>query len=197
MSKPLHKLNIGCGKSPMEGWVNLDFRDGPGVDIVFDLECCGENKLPLEDDSVSEIRASHILEHVRNILPMMEELHRVSVDGALLRAAMPHVGSDGAWGDPTHVRGMSVTGLRYFSQPTYSFADYGYLGDWDIEKVYYKVGIKRAGADKDNLARLLERVDIERNMVREMIADLRSVKPARPPGQGEPAQCEVVFIFEN
>ncbi|UUX49601.1 hypothetical protein NUH88_19645 [Nisaea acidiphila] len=185
MPNSLQKLNIGCGSSPTEGWVNLDFRDGPGVDVVFDLESCGENRLPLEDNSISEFKASHILEHIRNILPLMEELHRVATDGALLTAAMPHIGSDGAWGDPTHVRGMSVFALRYFSQPWYHFADYGYRGDWDIERVRYKVGRKRAGADIADHQRLMDRVDMERNFVNEMVADLRAVKPARPRGEGK------------
>lgn len=195
MPEPLHKLNIGCGTSPMEGWVNLDMYEAPGVDIVFDLETCAETKLPLPDNCVTEFKASHVLEHIQNILPMMEELHRVAANGALLIAAMPHVGSDGAWGDPTHKRGMSVFGMRYFGQPTYKFADYGYRGDWNVDKVRYKIDRTRAGVDSDNPQRLLERVDIERNIVREMVVHLRAVKPARARGEGEFPRFRYEFQF--
>ena len=33
------RLNVGCGRSALEGWINLDFMPLPGVDIVADLEC--------------------------------------------------------------------------------------------------------------------------------------------------------------
>jgi len=193
----LQKLNIGCGASPRDGWVNLDIMPGPGVDLVFDLETCSSKKLPYPDNSFGEFRAFHILEHIQNLLELMEELHRVAADGAILRAAMPHIGSDTAWADPTHRRGMSATTFTYFAQPTYTFADYGYRGDWDLQKIYYKIGRKRAGADVDNLDRLLERVEIERNIVREMFVELRAVKPARPRGSGGAPDCEVTFVFED
>ena len=34
------KLNVGCGRWIVEGWVNLDWQATPGVDIVADLNEC-------------------------------------------------------------------------------------------------------------------------------------------------------------
>lgn len=47
------RLNLGAGDNPMPGYVNLDIKGG--VEI---------GKLPYENESVDEIRASHVLEHV-------------------------------------------------------------------------------------------------------------------------------------
>jgi len=69
------RLNLGCGRDVREGWCNLDSVALPGVDHVCDLEA---DHLPFADDSVDEIEASHLLEHVRNLLPLAQELWRVA-----------------------------------------------------------------------------------------------------------------------
>jgi hypothetical protein len=52
------KLNIGCGHVPLEGYINVDQRDLPGVDIVAEA-----TDLPFELGSVDQIFSSHVLEH--------------------------------------------------------------------------------------------------------------------------------------
>ena len=54
------KLNVGCGRDIREGYVNLDFRDIEGVNIVCDML---KEDIPLDDNSVDEILAKDILEH--------------------------------------------------------------------------------------------------------------------------------------
>jgi predicted SAM-dependent methyltransferase len=54
------KLNIGCGKRPWEGFVNTDFRAGPGVDLVYDFH----DPLPYDPGTVDEIHALHVFEHI-------------------------------------------------------------------------------------------------------------------------------------
>lgn len=186
------RLNIGCGTKVLKDWINLDIMPGPGVDLVFDLETCGEAALPLESDSVAEFRASHVLEHIQNVLPMMQEMHRVARPDARFRAATPHIGHDDAWADPTHRRAISLRSYNYFQQPFYTFADYGYDGDWAIEAVYYKVSRENAQGGGE---RLLSRIALERNIVREMIADLRAVKPTRARDRSLLSQPNVNIIL--
>src|SRR5204863_1835543 len=52
------RLNLGCGHVPLEGYINVDMRDVPGVDIVAPVD-----NLPLEPGSVAEIFSSHLIEH--------------------------------------------------------------------------------------------------------------------------------------
>ena len=55
------KLDIGCGANKQEGFVGIDIRELPGVDIVHNIE---QFPWPLPDKSVSMAVASHVLEHI-------------------------------------------------------------------------------------------------------------------------------------
>lgn len=53
------KLNLGCGKDIREGYINIDFTNYNGVDVVHDLNA----PLPYADNTIDEIVAQDILEH--------------------------------------------------------------------------------------------------------------------------------------
>src|SRR5579875_2824515 len=50
------RLNLGSGHLPVEGYVNVDGREIPGVDVVAEVA-----NLPVEQGSVAEIFSSHLL----------------------------------------------------------------------------------------------------------------------------------------
>jgi SAM-dependent methyltransferase len=158
--------------------VNVDRFAAPGVDVVADLDACARTRLPFADDSVAEIRLSHVLEHLADSLGLMGELYRVARPEARTTVRVPHGGSDDAWEDPTHRRAYFEGSFGYFSQPYYWRADYGYRGDWQPEQVVLFVPVAACvGQDMDAFRRRLRH---ERNLVVEMEATLRAVKPARP-----------------
>ena len=64
--RPL-RLNLGSGLIPLDGYVNLDGREIEGVDVVADVRA-----LPVDPETVDEIRAAHLVEHFP-----AEELRRV------------------------------------------------------------------------------------------------------------------------
>ena len=72
------RLNIGCGRQAIEGWINVDAVALPGVDIVCDLETVRETPIPFPDGSVDEFLLSHVIEHVRDSLGLMQELWRLA-----------------------------------------------------------------------------------------------------------------------
>ncbi len=173
------RLNVGCGRNIRPGWVNLDHAPLPGVDIVYDLENCGQVPLPLENDSVEEFLLSHLIEHIHNTLPLMQELHRVAAPGARALVRVPHGAHDDAWEDPTHVRAYFANSFGYFSQPFYWRADYGYRGDWQLRKLF--LAVSKARYTGVALEAVAEEITSRRNVVQEMVAELEAVKPIREP----------------
>jgi SAM-dependent methyltransferase len=173
------KLNVGCGRNILEGWVNLDSYAQAGVDIVADLEQCATSPIALANDSVDEFLLSHVLEHIRQPLPLMQELWRIAKPGAKMTIRVPYGSSDDASEDPTHVRHHYLSSFGYFSQPFYWRADYGYRGDWRPDTL--TLAIHRHGHEGMTPGEIMERVMRLRNVVAEMTAELTCVKPARQP----------------
>jgi SAM-dependent methyltransferase len=60
-------------------YVGCDFRDGPGVDRVLDLE-----RIDLPDGSVGTAIALDTVEHVRHVWRAADEIHRVLRPGGML-----------------------------------------------------------------------------------------------------------------
>ena len=129
-------LNVGCGRTVLNGWVNLDVSPLPGVDLVCDLETLRQTPIPLPDNSVEKFLLSHVIEHVRDALGLMQELWRLAAPDATCVIRTPHGASDDSWEDQTHVRPYFTNSFGYFSQPFYWRADYGYLGDCQPETIH-------------------------------------------------------------
>jgi SAM-dependent methyltransferase len=175
----VQRLHLGCGRTILPGWINLDFVPGPGVDLVADLDNCAKAPLPFENDSVDEILGSHLLEHIDNSLDLMQELHRIAKPGVKAVFHMPYGSSDDAYEDPTHVRCYFLNSFAYFSQPAYWRADYGYRGDWQPEVIRLKISKTRYQGK--TAEQVMEDVTYLRNVVLEMTAELVAVKPIRSP----------------
>ena len=80
------KLHLGCGSRNIPGFVHVDAQPASHVDIVGPVE-----RLPLDDNSVSLIYASHILEHFGRhaYKAVLKEWFRVLKPGGILRLAVP------------------------------------------------------------------------------------------------------------
>jgi SAM-dependent methyltransferase len=175
---PTLKINVGCGRNVLGGWINLDRVAGEGVNVAADLDACRTTPLPFNNNSCDEFLLSHVIEHIRDPLALMQELHRIATPNATATIRVPYGTADDAWEDPTHVRPYFLGSFAYFGQPVYWRADYGYRGDWKVEALHLFVEPDCAGQTPDEI---LKRVRRERNIVREMVAVLSAVKPIRPP----------------
>jgi len=74
-------LDIGCGNNKTNGTIGLDRVRTDGVDILCDIE----QSLPLKSGTIDKIIASHVLEHMGDVIKTLEEIHRVlKMGGSLL-----------------------------------------------------------------------------------------------------------------
>jgi hypothetical protein len=130
------KINLGCGRRPLPGFVNVDLRPGPQVDVVCDVET--ELTKHFEPDSVEHVVAIQLFEHVRDAIGFMRSLYVICQDGAKVEFATPYYTSRNAYEDPTHVRFLSENSWMYFGREIYEKnrkGDYGVDFDFKIESV--------------------------------------------------------------
>jgi SAM-dependent methyltransferase len=189
------RLNLGCGTTKYVECVNIDISPSVEPDVILDLNTAA--LWPFEPDTFNQVYASHILEHIRDPLRMMENLWRVCAPGAIAVFKLPYGSSDNAWEDPTHVRPYFLDSFGYFSQAAYGGADYGYRGDWSIvERALHLWEDKDLESFKDDLQQLLGVVMTHRNIVREFKVVLRCIKPARDPANAREA-APISFGFSR
>ena len=95
------KLDLGCGTRKKDGFIGVDSRAFPGVDVVCNL---GTDPWPWQGETVEEVHSSHMLEHLTATerIHFVNELHRVLKKGAKATIAVPHWASVRAYGDLTH-----------------------------------------------------------------------------------------------
>ena len=109
LATPTPRVNIGCGRNPIKGFVNVDFRRNPGVDLVADI-----SRLPFARGSLGLVYASHVLEHVVHLDDAMREIHRVLRPDGVLLARVPY-GLRYLY-DPFHFHAFSKRTMLAFTQ---------------------------------------------------------------------------------
>lgn len=108
----MRKLNIGCGPDKKDGYINIDYDSTFNPDIVRDIE----KGLPFDDNSVDEIFCSHVLEHVKDLIFVMNEFWRVLKSGGKLFILVPPYDFEGAFSDPTHIRYFTPRTFEFFTE---------------------------------------------------------------------------------
>lgn len=79
-------LDIGSGnRKGKNGWITIDLNKG--ADIIHDLR----KGIPLPENSVDRIYASHVLEHIpyRELISLLSEIFRVLKKGGELSVSVP------------------------------------------------------------------------------------------------------------
>jgi len=109
------KIDLGCGENKQPGFLGIDIRKLPGVDIVHDLE---KFPYPLPDECASVVVASHLVEHLNPhggvFINFMNEIWRLLKSDGEFMISTPYAGSPGYWQDPTHCNPCSEITWEYF-----------------------------------------------------------------------------------
>ena len=106
--KGILKVDIGGGLFPRPGYLTIDQE---GADVIHDLN----DGIPLPDNSVGVINASHVIEHLKDPIKTMREIHRVLVHGGWAFIEVPSTDGRGAWQDPTHVSFWNEHSFWYYT----------------------------------------------------------------------------------
>ena len=61
-------LDIGCGRNKLPGAIGLDQMRLPGVDVVSNLN----DRLPFADEEFEVVYSDQVLEHVPNLIGLIE-----------------------------------------------------------------------------------------------------------------------------
>lgn len=135
------RLNVGCGHVTVPGYLNVDVRALPGVDLVADV--CS---LPFEAESVAEIRCAHLLEHFpreelrRKVLPHWFALLR---PGGRVVAVVPDA--------EAMLAGYAAGQMTFEELRRVTFGDQEYDGDYhftmftagDLAELFVEAGFLR------------------------------------------------------
>lgn len=108
------KINLGSGTKRYPGYVTIDSDAGSKPDYVLDLE---QDRLPFDDNTVEEVLAHHILEHLGpGFFHCVREIYRVCKPSAVIDVQVPHPRHDTFLIDPTHCRPIYPHTLDMFSK---------------------------------------------------------------------------------
>jgi ubiquinone/menaquinone biosynthesis C-methylase UbiE len=111
----MKRLNFASGPDRRPGYVNMDIAKLAGVDIVHDF-----NKFPypFKAGTFDEIYASHALEHVNNLMKVMEEFDRILKPNGVVKVLVPYFASPNSHRDPTH--------KIWFTSATFTYVEPGH-----------------------------------------------------------------------
>lgn len=109
------KLNVGCGniqqqqeRDKKHGYIGIDICDF-GQDIIWDIE----EGLPFPDNSCSHIYCSHVVEHVQDMMNLMNEFWRCLRKDGELHIVCPSKNHEHAY-IVTHIRQLDETTFKMF-----------------------------------------------------------------------------------
>ena len=114
-------LDVGCGIKKYPGAIGVDRNTNANADVIADLD---HIPFPICDNSFREVRAIHVIEHVGNVVGLMEEFHRLLRPGGRAFIVTPHYTDFSSFCDPTHRWHLNSFSLRYFGEDHGGFGYY-------------------------------------------------------------------------
>lgn len=128
-------LDLGCGNKKRSGAIGVDGNNRTAADVIHDLNTF---PYPFPDSSFDEIYLDNVLEHLDNVLGVMEEVYRICANNAMVKVIVPYFRSPWACIDPTHQHFFTVNSFSYFDPSHIICQRYDYtLSRFSVEKVVF------------------------------------------------------------
>lgn len=106
------KLNLGAADTSLEGFKTVDIDAIYNPDFVADLS----KPWPWADNSVEEVYAKDVFEHLKDKRHTMNELWRILTPGGIATIMVPHATlGDGGHCDPTHCSYWTTSDFEYYT----------------------------------------------------------------------------------
>jgi SAM-dependent methyltransferase len=102
-------LDIGCGTNKTPGAIGMDVNPRTDADVIHDLD---DLPYPFADDQFDEVIGRHVIEHVRDPMAVMAELHRITRGGGIVKLVAPHWTNPDWPSDLTHRNHLSSYSFR-------------------------------------------------------------------------------------
>ncbi len=104
-------LDLGCGNKKRPGTIGVDFNARTCPDVVHDLNVF---PYPFKDESVDHVYLDNTLEHLGDVLRVMEEVYRIVKPGGTVKVIVPYFRSLWAYIDPTHRHFFTVNSFAFY-----------------------------------------------------------------------------------
>ena len=132
------RIDLGCGSWKPEGFVGVDTYPWPEVDVIADLN----EPFPFPDNSVDEVRAHDVIEHLQDRIHTMNEIWRICKDNAIVDIRVPSTDGRGAFQDPTHISFWNINSFQYycveFPEYIHLCRSYGFEGAFSIIRLEHE-----------------------------------------------------------
>ena len=93
-------LDVGCGSKKFPGAIGIDVNPNSDADTLHDLNTIPD---PYAGDTFDMIVYDNCLEHLGDVVAVMEELHRIAKPSANVKIIVPFYATRYAHTDPTLV----------------------------------------------------------------------------------------------
>jgi SAM-dependent methyltransferase len=114
-------LDVGCGIRKAPGAIGIDRNAASAADVLCDLD---RFPYPFADNSFDRLQATHVIEHLSDVIRTMEEFHRLVRPSGRVRLVTPHYTDFSSFCDPTHRWHLNSFSFRYFGENHGGFGYY-------------------------------------------------------------------------
>ncbi len=139
-------LDLGCGKNKWKNAIGVDIVPFECVDIIKDLR----EPLPFDDSVFDIVILNNVLEHFKDITPILREVHRVTKSTGKVGIMVPYYNSPLGIQDPTHKTQFSEKTIYYYTDKS----NWNYYIDFKFKLFSEKYIATRMGSLIPNSLRL-------------------------------------------